>query len=484
MKTYCNPLKIEQIKSGRIVDTNINKQNPRDFNDYRSIADPSVIYDNGKWIMFPSYNMAYVSEDFINWEFHDVGIPNVTFSPAVVKFRDKWYINLHSQREIYVADNPLGPYKVCGLLTYANGEPMQGVPDACFLADNDRLYFYWFQDRLPKEGEEAEFVSGTLGAELNPDKPWQLITDPVWLNEFNPNEKWQRTGEHNENKRLGWIEGQWMLKINNAYYLLHSGSGTQYSSYANGVAISTEGPLSGFKAQVKNSPLTEKRTGLIRGAGHGSLCEGPNNTYWVFYTSLFNFNHKLERRVCMDRVYIDSNGELYCPRTTETPQLAPLLTSGNEESKDLGLLPVTCMRNVFASSYIVGREPIYAVDESWLTWWQPKDDDKEKCITVPLESNTAFIISSIRIIWRDIGMDYLDGVIPGPIQYVVEYSDTKKDNYNWKTLIDASKNDKDLCVDYIEVEPTRAYALRLKIVGAPKGISVGLCNFTAFGECE
>ena len=69
--------------------------------------------------------------------------------------------------------------------------------------------------------------------------------------------------------------------------------------------------------------MTRKPYGLVRGAGHGSIVAGPDNTYWIFYTCLFGYNYKYERRVCMDVLGIDENGELYCPELSETPQFAP-----------------------------------------------------------------------------------------------------------------------------------------------------------------
>ena len=43
-KTYCNPLSITGVKSGRWLDAKLTKANERDFKDYRSISDPSVVY--------------------------------------------------------------------------------------------------------------------------------------------------------------------------------------------------------------------------------------------------------------------------------------------------------------------------------------------------------------------------------------------------------------------------------------------------------
>ncbi|MBQ2743597.1 MAG: hypothetical protein IJF32_12440, partial [Oscillospiraceae bacterium] len=77
--TYCNPLCVEKVKSGRWLDASLSRLDIRSLNDYRSISDPSVIYHDGKWIMYPSYNVAYVSEDFVNWKHVDIGVDNLRY---------------------------------------------------------------------------------------------------------------------------------------------------------------------------------------------------------------------------------------------------------------------------------------------------------------------------------------------------------------------------------------------------------------------
>jgi len=480
--TYCNPLSIEDVKSGRPLDTNqCREDNMRKYRDYRSISDPSVVYHDGKWILYPSYAVAYLSEDFVHWKHVDIGVPNLRYSPAVVQFRGKWYLNGHSMSEVYSSDSPLGPFTLCGHMTDMHGNVIRPA-DGCYLADGDRLYFYWFGIKTAQGDIDAEFISGTLGVELDPDEPWKMLTEPVWLNEFDPSVEWQRTGEYNENERMGWVEGQWMIKIGSRYYLLYSGSGTQYRSYANGIAISEEGPLSGFKPQKRHDPFTEKRHGIMRGAGHGCIVPGPNDTYWTFYTTIFCYNHVYERRIGMDPVGIDEDGELYCPQVTEIPQYAPGVLEHPEQGNGAGLLPITFLRRAFASSEAPGRNALYAADDSVLTWWQPEKSDLEKLITFPLGDRTGYNIESLRIIWRDIGMETLDGVMPGPFRYIVEYAPTAAAE-EWKTLVDASDNTKDLCIDYRQFEPVKAYAVRMRITGTPEGIEPGLVSLTVFGKC-
>ncbi len=478
--TYCNPLSMEDIKSGRWLDAGSGDKVTKKVKDYRSIADPSVIYHDGKWIMYPSYSVAYVTEDFVHWTHVDIGIPNLRYSPAVVQFRGKWYLSGHCIPEVYVSDHPLGPFTLAGMMTDCHGNEVR-VADGCYLADGDRLYFYYLGFRDAREGEDAERVTGTMGVELDPEAPWKFLTEPILLNEFDPETEWQRTGEYHQNERMGWIEGQWMTKIGSRYYLLFSGSGTQYSSYANGVMYSDEGPLAGFVRQKNPGPLTGKRFGLMRGAGHGCITEGPGNTYWIFYTCIFCYNHQFERRIGMDPIGIDEHGELYCPEVTETPQYAPGVLKHPQLGNGVGLLPLTFMQRPEVSSAAPGRDGIYASDDSVLTWWQPEAEDPAPEICFMLGNRTAYRVESMRIIWRDIDMETAEGIMPGPFRYAVEYAPDAEAR-DWKLLVDASENQQDLCIDYRQFDPVEAYQIRLRILGAPEGITPGLVSLTAFGR--
>ena len=79
-------------------------------------------------------------------------------------------------------------------------------------------------------------------------------------------------------------------------------------------------------------------------------------------------------------------------------------------------------------------------------------------------------------------MESRESIKPGPFRYLVEYAPTA-DLQSWAPLIDASNNTKDLCIDYRELAGEPAYGIRLRILGAPKGITPGLVSLTAFGVC-
>ena len=473
--TYCNPLVIADYPNGKPLDTDRGRDS--DCAEFRSLGDPSVIYHDGKWIMYPSYRLAYVTEDFVHWHPVDIGIHDVRYSPAIVHFRDKWYLLGHSMPELYVSDSPTGPFTLCGRMTDTDGH-VRKLADACFLADGDHLYIY-YPHHVEVPGTVLSYA--TFGAELDPDEPWKFLTQPVELYRSDGSASWQRWGEHNQEGRKLYLEGQWAVKRNGKYYIMISGAGTEFSTYAHGILMS-DSPLSGFHPQKRHDPLTRKTGGLVRGAGHGSIAEGPNDTLWVFYSSIFNFNHEFERRVGMDPLGIDEDGELYCPAVTETPQFAPGVLAHPELGNDSGLLPLTFMMRPTVSSAAPGRDGLYAMDDSVLSWWQPAENDSEPTLTVDLGGGIC-TVSALRLLWRDIGMDCANGIVPGPFRYVVEYTESRKSAV-WRVLVDASENTEDLCIDYRQFEPVKAYAVRLRILGAPKGITPGLTSLTVFGLCE
>ena len=166
------------------------------------------------------------------------------------------------------------------------------------------------------------------------------------------------------------------------------------------------------------------------------------------------------------------------------PQFAPGVLPHPERDNGTGWLPLTFLQRPAATSHAPGRDPLYASDDSVLTWWQPAEDDPEPVITFPLGQPgraTAFEVRAVRLIWRDIGMESAKGVLPGPFRYVVEYAPDPGFT-DWRMLIDASENTEDLPIDYRQTEAIRAYGIRLRILGAPEGITPGLCSLTAFGK--
>ena len=476
-RTYCNPLPLPDIPRG-VDPWSVMAFTGEEPRDYRSVSDPSVLYENGRWYLYPSYGMAYVTEDFATWRHVRTEPYNMKYSPTVVPFRGKYLMTSHSHG-LYIADTPLGNFTFLGNFIKPDGSEFCPVDPALFVDDDGRLYLYAFTMR-PSNHRRA-FVSGSIGVELDGDDPRRMLSAPVTLMEFDPAHTWERFGEHNQDTCCGWIEGQWMVKRGDRYYLVYASSGTEYTNYCMAAYVSDTSPLTGFRPQ-KHNPITQSHSRFITGAGHGCVTEGPGGTLWAFYTIVVGYTHIYERLVGMDLLAVNGDGELYAPHgITDTPQYAPGVMADPVAANDTGLLPLTHRQRAMirASTCASGREPFYAVDSSLLTYWQPHADDPAPSLTIDLQA--PYLVSAARIVFRDVGLDYDHGGSPGAYRYLLEGL-TDPDTGAWTVLVDARDNDIDRIVDYRAFAAMSCEQVRLTILGHPAGLSMpGVMDFTAFG---
>ena len=471
-RTYCNPLAIPDLPRGDTVDgwdgMEFAGKGPEA---YRSIADPSVSYFDGKWYLYPSYGMCWVSEDFVSWKHVRTEPYNMRYSPTVIPWRGRYLMTSHSHG-IYVSDSPVGPFECLGDFIMPDGKTKRFADPALFIDDDGRIYLYY----CSRDPQDERGLVCSWGVELDGDDPRRFVGEPRVINRFRTENRWERGGPWNENTEDGWIEGQWMIKHNGRYYFIYSAPNTEYKSYCMAVYYSDKGPLEGFVCQKRN-PLTEHRQGLVSGAGHGSVAHGPGNSLWAFYTTTLGYAHIFERRIGMDPVFVDENGELCC-KVTDTPQFGCGEAEHPQTDNSAGLLPVTFSRRASAkaSSSTEGRNGFYALDESMLTWWQPKKNDPEPTLTLDTEAD--YVCEAARLIWREAGLDYDAGIVPGPLGYVIE---GRIRGGEWRILLDASDNEEDLLIDYRTFPPVCCRELRLRITAAPAGITPGVISFAVFG---
>ena len=165
----------------------------------RSTADPYGVYHEGVWYLFGSQGSLWVSEDFVNWEFHDLGyVYGMAPTSAVRENADgteTWYL-AGNGTHLWAADSAVGPYEDLGEFTW-NGEGLvQPIPANndvdVFIDDDGRMYLYWGMG------------PGVWGAELDPENPTVLITEPKEIIAFDKNVYWERFGQHHQDYENGF----------------------------------------------------------------------------------------------------------------------------------------------------------------------------------------------------------------------------------------------------------------------------------------
>lgn len=464
-RTYCNPLPLPDYPRGRAShDRRPSGSDGGEQADFRETADPSVIWHDGRWYLYPSAGMAYVSEDFVHWRFAPMNLYDVGYAPTVVKHRDAFYLTACGAG-LYRAESPLGPWREEGPLLDVDGKPTQYMDPMYFADDDGQVYAYW-----------GCGGPGIFGCRLDPDQPRRAAEPWKRLFSYNPEHAWERFGEFNEDPSTSWIEGAWMVKVGKKYYLTYAGPGTQWRTYGMGVYVSDH-PLGPFAYQSRN-PILRTTEGLVRGPGHGCIVRGPRDTLWAFYTCTVCYRHPFERRVGLDPVGVDAEGRLFTRGASEMPQWAPGVKARPEDGNDAGLLPLTQARRCGASSCSPGRTPSYAFDGSLRTWWQAADGDAAPWIETDMES--VFTVCAARICWAEPNLSYDGGVKPGPMKYRIE--GRAESDAPWRVLLDCTGNETDLLIDYRTFQPADVRFARLVVTGAPRGLSIGVAELTLFGR--
>jgi len=468
--TYCNPIPLPNYPIGRLVRDAVHGASVISAGlwlgdhqeQFRELADPSVLWFEGRWYLYPSVDMAWVSADGgASWEHHPLNLRDIGYAPTIVRHRGKFLL-LASDSAIYSAEAPLGPFTELGEIALPAGVPAQADP-MLFSDDDGRLYYYW----------GCTPAAGIFAVELDAEHPTRVLGKPTRVISFEPDRQpWQRLGDWNEDPNMGWLEGAWMLKRNGLYFLTYSAAGTENRTYAMGCSVS-KSPLGPFTPQ-KNNPILRSPSGLITGTGHGCLVEGPHNSLWAFYSIRSTQVHGFERRLGMDPALIGLDGELHVDGPSEVPRRLPTIDKGIEATDWLPLNTGLRTTGSTTGTNLSGR---LAVDEDLRTWWQPAAGDKSPVLTSTLRSPAT--IYAIRIIWRDIGLDTSKGIVAGPFRYKVEAQTSPG---TWTALVDRTGSHEDYLIDYRECPPTRASAVRLVILGSPPGITPGVAEFTAFGE--
>jgi hypothetical protein len=478
-----------------------------------SIADVTAFRDGDTYYLFGTGGGVYASTDMVRWQYQPAKFAegNLPVAPHIFKFNGVHYLSGNSA-PLYRSKHVLGPYEVAGPWTMANGEPFSGVSNgrrwtgsfdvAMFVDDDNKPYLYY----------AGRSTDGIYVVPLDPDAPYKFTAEPTHLFGYNPDHVWERYGDRNEYIADSWIVGPWVIKRDGTYYLQYSAPGTQWLTYATGV-YTGRSPLGPFKYAAKN-PILRKTTGLITGTGHGSVVQGPDGNWWQFYTIVLA-NPPGGRRIGMDPVGFDEDGNMFVRGPSDTPQWAPGVVADPVRDGDSGSIPLTVNKSRTLntqssfSSERPGRDAAYATDDSNGTYWQPAADDAEPTLTIDLGPATTFdpqeqfIVDSARIHFLagvsrggllDVGGRPSGragrGTTPAETQagndakahrYKIEVS---TDGKSFTTVLDKTNNEVAKYIEFEEIPSTTCRFVRLTITGWPHnvGVPLGILEFTVFGK--
>lgn len=282
----------------------------------RNIADPHVIRVNGKYYMYPTSHTrgfeVFVSEDLVNWEpkgdvFDD---PRAgAWAPDVfhnARGDGKFYLYytdnspvgppgpINKQIGVAIADSPLGPFVDKGALADKS-------IDAHLFHDEDGKYYLYYvhlaggfkilvqpmANPLTRTGEVTQLI--------HPTEPWEKASGEV-------------------------TEGPFILKRNETYYLMYSGSGADSAKYAIGYATS-KSPTGPF-VKHRGNPIVQSHDNVF-GPGHHCVVEGPGGDLWLVYHQKVSETIGWKRFLAIDPMWFDDQGVIHGKATRGTVEPAP-----------------------------------------------------------------------------------------------------------------------------------------------------------------
>jgi hypothetical protein len=444
MGTYCNPLNIDYTYMIYNANNGIS---------YRSGADPAVVKFRDEYYMFVTRSLGYWhSTDLLNWDF---------ITP------EKWYFQgsnapaAHNYRDsvLYVAGDPSGSMSVLYTDNPKKGD-WKAVPSILndlqdpdlFIDDDGKAYMFWGSSN----------VYPIRGKVLDKNKRFRPSDSTYTL--FNIDMKkhgWERFGENHSDSVLGgYIEGPWMTKHNNKYYLQYAAPGTEFNVYGDGAYIS-DNPLGPY-TYMPNNPFSYKPGGFMNGAGHGSTVVGPNNVYWHFASMAVSVNVNWERRLCMFPTFFDKDGLMYCNTSFgDYPHYAP--ATPGKMGEFTGWMLLSYKKPVRASSTFESYAAENIVDENVKTFWIADKNDDKQWVQIDLLAPSK--VYAIQVNYHDYKSD-MYGRLPNLYHHY--YIQGSADGKNWITMVDRRNSFKDVPNDYVELAaPQTVRYIRYQNVHVP-----------------
>lgn len=477
-KTYCNPVNIDY---GYTPIPDFTK-----WGKHRATADPVIVNYKGDLYLFSTNQWGYWwSSDMLNWNFISRKFLrpwNKTYdelcAPAVGIIGDTMIVfgsTYTNNFTIWMSTNPKANEWKPLVDSFAIG----GWDPAFFTDDDGKLYMYNGSSNVfPLYGVEIDRETfQPIGGRK------EMHTLHAWRY------GWQRFGEYMDNTFLDpFIEGAWMTKHNGKYYLQYGAPGTEFSGYADGVAVGDQplgNPFGNFTDQ--SDPLSMKAGGFARGAGHGSTFLDNFKNWWHVSTIRISVKNNFERRIGIWLAGFDKDDVMWCNTAFgDYPHYLPqaydsVLLSGSVKQTYgdgfTGWMLLNYKKPVTVSSTLGNYNANNAVDEDIKTYWSAASGNKGEWIQADL--GTVSTVNAIQINYADQDAEFM-GKSSGVFhQYILYYS---VDGKKWNILVDKRNNKTDVPHEYVELAyPVQARFIKLENIHMPTG-KFAISGLRVFGK--
>lgn len=228
---------------------------------------------------------CYSTTDMQNWTDHGTILGYTDFSWAkgdawagqVVERNGKYYYYIPATRKtggyaigVAVSDSPTGPFVDPLGKPLAEKHGGQDIDPTCFIDDDGQAYLYWGNGNLyaVKLNKDMISCSGSIQTLAKPD---------------------------------GYIEGPWVYKQNNMYYLVYAGWGNNGENLSYATSNSPMGPWTARGSFMGARNSFTNHPGVTRYNG---------NDYMFYHTGDLPNGGSYHRSVCVEQFKYNSDGTI------------------------------------------------------------------------------------------------------------------------------------------------------------------------------
>jgi len=462
-KSYCNPLNI---------DYNFEPYNKENKISCRSTADPLIVPYKGEYYLFcTNQDGFYVSKDLSKWKFVFSGFQRKPTdddqcAPAVEVIGDTIVMlgSTYKDLPVWYSTNPKeGRWK-----RLAETAILPHWDPDLFLNDDGRLYLYY--------GSSNEFPIKVAEYDRSTFRPKSVVHDLFGLK---PEvHGWERFGMNNDDSvsLKPFIEGAYMTKHDNKYYLQYGAPGTEFKVYADGVYVADQ-PFGPFVYQQHN-PFSYKPGGFVLGAGHGGTFKDNYSNYWHVATCMLSLRETFERRIGLYPAGFDKDGVMYANTAFgDYPTSIPQATENHQKGNFTGWMLLSLNKKTSASSSDSIYTPENASDENMRTYWAAKSGQAGEWFE--MDFGAVDQVNAIQVNYYEHKANQFGKAMDVYHQYKI-YGST--DGTNWELIVDKSDNDQDVPHDYIELlQPANVRYLKIENIHTASG-NFALMDLRVFGK--
>lgn len=434
-RTYCNPIDINYQYNFEQLNENIS---------YRSGADPVIVNHKGEYYLFVTISGGYwYSKDLLHWNYITPGkwpMEDIC-AAAALSVRDTLYLfqSTFGQRPIFFTTTPEnGQLKFYNrLLPQLPKEVGPWDPDIFYDDAKDKWYMYW--------GSSNTYP--IYGSELDKSKHLTYKTDYKGLIRLHPDQHgWERFGRNHTDTIRPYIEGAWMTKYHDKYYLQYAAPGTEFNVYANGTYVGND-PLGPFTYAPYN-PVSYKPGGFMMGAGHGNTFQDNYGNFWNTGTPWVAVNWNFERRISMFPAGFDKDDEMYSnTRFGDFPHYLP--TKKWEKADDLftGWMLLSYHKPCTASSTLDTFSAKNITDENVRSYWVAEKNKPGESVIIDLQNQ--FEVKAVQVNYTD----YKSNIFASDESVYTQFKLYESpDGKVWNVIADLTNEKRDRPNAYIELQ--------------------------------